>query len=82
MKTKGSKSLKDKITEATQGINCPIHRKEALITVDTKEADVKIEGCCTSFKMDIKVIVDRVIRAWNLNGEHLRAKKNENYRKD
>lgn len=75
MKPKKAKSLQDKISEATKGMRCPIHMKEPKITVDMKQADVKIEGCCISFKTDVKVVVDRVIRAWNLHGEHLRARR-------
>lgn len=75
MKSKGPKSLQDKITEATKGMVCPVHGQAPNITVDMKQADVKIEGCCIFFKKDVKVEVDKVIRAWNLHGEHLRAKR-------
>ncbi|MBA3664091.1 MAG: hypothetical protein H0W61_07790 [Bacteroidetes bacterium] len=56
-------------------MRCPIHSKEPVITINMNEADVKIEGCCPSFKMDVKIVVDKVIRAWNLHGEHLQAKR-------
>jgi len=76
MKPKKPKTLEDKIREATLGMKCPVHGKEPMITVNMEEADVKIEGCCIFFKTDVKVAVDRVIRAWNLHGEHLRARRN------
>lgn len=75
MKANKPRTLQDKISAATKGLKCPVHDKEAKIIVDMKEMDVKIEGCCIYFKKDISVIVDRVIAAWNLHGEHLRAKK-------
>jgi hypothetical protein len=74
-KSKKSKTLEDKIREATKGMRCPVHGKEPNIIVNMQEADVKIEGCCTFFKTDVKVVVDKVIRAWNLHGEHLRARR-------
>ncbi len=81
MKSKGPRSLKDKINEATKGLKCPVHGKEASVIVDMDKADVKIEGCCVFFKKDIKVEVDKVIRAWNLHGEHMRAKR-EGFNRD
>ena len=75
MKPKKPRSLQDKINDATKGMRCPIHGKEPTITVNMEDADVKIEGCCVSFKTDVKVVVDRVIRAWNLHGEHLQARR-------
>lgn len=75
MKPRKPKTLSDKINDATRGMRCPVHGKEPVITVNMEEADVLIEGCCVFFKKDVKVIVDRVIRAWNLHGEHLRAQR-------
>lgn len=75
MKTRKPKSLQDKINEATHSMRCPVHDKEPTIKVNTEEMDVLIEGCCIFFKKDVKVVVDRVIRAWNLHGEHLRARR-------
>jgi hypothetical protein len=75
MKARKPKTLQDKIDEATRGMRCPVHGKEPVIKVNMEEADVVIEGCCIFFKKDVKVVVDRVIRAWNLHGEHLRARR-------
>lgn len=73
----GPKSLNDKISEATKGIKCPVHAKEPKIIVDQIKEEVSIEACCNSFKTDVNIVCDRVLRAWKLHGEHLRARKNE-----
>ncbi len=76
---KTSKSLQDKINEATKGIYCPIHNKLPKITINAVNEEVALESCCPSFKTDIKIITDKVLRAWKLHGEHLRAKKEGRY---
>ncbi len=75
----GARSLKDKIIEATRGIKCPIHQKEAKISVNSVKEEVELDCCCTSFKTDVKTITDRVLRAWKLHGEHLRARRDERH---
>jgi hypothetical protein len=72
---KSAKSLNDKIIEATKGIKCPIHAKLPEITVDKHKEEIDLNCCCPSFKTDIKIITDKVLRAWKLHGEHLKAKK-------
>ncbi len=74
-KTSSSKTLQDKITESTKGITCPVHGKLPLIKVDKANERVEVECCCNSFKTDIEVITNRVLAAWKLHGEHLRARK-------
>jgi len=76
---KTSKSLQDKITEATKGIKCPIHSKLPEIKVNSNTEEIDLNCCCPSFKTDIKIITDKVLRAWKLHGEHLRAKKEGRY---
>jgi len=60
---------------ATKGMKCPIHSKEAQISVDQLKEEISIAACCTFFKNDVKVISDRVLKAWKLHGEHLRARR-------
>jgi hypothetical protein len=79
MKKTKPKTLQDKINEATHGIKCPVHMKEPKIKLNSEQATAEIDCCCNSFKMDVNTIVERVLRAWNLHGEHLRARKNNNY---
>ena len=74
-KAKGAKTLEDKIGEATKGMKCPVHGKEPKITVNQAAESAELECCCASFKGDVKVVVDKVIRAWKLHGEHLRARR-------
>ncbi|MDX2172372.1 MAG: hypothetical protein SFY56_04585 [Bacteroidota bacterium] len=76
---KTSKSLQDKISEATKGIKCPIHSKLPEIKVNTEREEVAVICCCPSFKMDVEVVTNKVLRAWKLHGEHLRAKKEGRY---
>lgn len=74
-----SKSLQDKINEATKGIKCPIHDKLPKIDVDLKDEKISLNCCCQSFNTDIKILTDKVLRVWKLHGEHLRAKKEGRY---
>jgi hypothetical protein len=78
-KNSGPKSLQDKINEATKGIKCPIHAKAPVIKLNSDKEEVELECCCASFKMDVKVITDRVLKAWKLHGEHLRARRDERF---
>jgi hypothetical protein len=78
-KAKGAKSLEDKIREAVKGMKCPVHMKEPKITVNQETETAELECCCPSFKGDVKVVVDKVIRAWKLHGEHLRARRDERF---
>jgi hypothetical protein len=76
-KNKGARSLPDKVKEAIKGMRCPVHGKEPKITVNEAGESVEMECCCNSFKTDVKVVTDKVIRAWKLHGEHLRARRDE-----
>jgi hypothetical protein len=75
MKKAAPKTLQEKIDEAVKGLKCPIHTKAPEITLKNQPAEADIECCCNSFKTDITVIVGRVLRSWNLHGEHLRTRK-------
>ncbi len=80
MKNIKAKTLKEKVSEATIGIRCPIHLKEPKITLKGEPVIAEIDCCCSSFKTDISVVVARVLRTWNLHGEHLRARKKDERR--
>ncbi len=75
MKNIKAKTLQEKVDEAIKGLKCPIHSKAPKITLKNQPAEADIECCCNSFKSDITTIVGRVLRTWNLHGEHLRARK-------
>jgi hypothetical protein len=72
---KTSKSLQDKINEATKGLKCPIHTKLPQITANSTTQQIEVICCCPSFKTDVEIITNKILRAWKLHGEHLRAKK-------
>jgi hypothetical protein len=79
MKKQRPKTFEDKIIEAVRGIKCPIHSKEPELIIDAERESATANCCCSFFKKDIEVVVGRVIRAWKLHGEHLKARRDERY---
>ncbi len=41
-------------------MRCPVHQKEASISMDDEESEVVVEACCPFFKKDVFTIGERM----------------------
>ena len=55
-----NKKLEQEIKQAVKKLRCPIHHKEAQITMDDEEAEVQVEACCVFFKKDVFTVAERM----------------------
>jgi hypothetical protein len=55
-----NKKLESDIRDAVKSMTCPIHRKNALVSMDDEKEPVKVEACCPFFKNDVLVIAERI----------------------
>ena len=55
-----NKKLEQQIKQKIKGQLCPIHRKEASISMESETEPVLVEACCPFFKNDIVLIGERM----------------------
>lgn len=55
-----NKKLEDQIKQAVKKLKCPIHAKEASISMEDEESEVKVEACCVFFQKDVFTLGERM----------------------
>ncbi len=69
-----NKTLEKQIKQEVRGLLCPIHQKEALISMEDEKEAVKVEACCVFFKNDILVIAERMRKDFIYRDEKTRER--------
>jgi hypothetical protein len=69
-----NKKLQEQIRQAVKGISCPIHRKEAKVTMESENEEVAVEACCFFFKKDILIICERMRKDFLYRAEKTRER--------
>lgn len=55
-----NKQLETQIKQAVKGMLCPIHRKEAEVSMESETEPCEVKACCPFFKNDITTIAERI----------------------
>ncbi len=55
-----NKKLEEQIKQAVKKLKCPIHSKEASISMADEEAEVQVDACCVFFKKDVFILGERM----------------------
>lgn len=76
-----NKALEAQIKAAVKIMLCPIHRKEASISMDDEEAEVKVEACCVFFQKDVFVVGERMRKDFLYRDEKRREREERERKK-
>jgi hypothetical protein len=69
-----NKKLEAEIKLAVKDMLCPIHRKPALVTMESENEEVNVQACCTFFKKDVSVIAERMRKNFLYRAEKTRER--------
>lgn len=76
-----NKKLEAEIKIAVQKLKCPIHSKQATISMDDEEAEVTVEACCVFFKKDVTILGERMRKDFLYRDEKKRERLERERRK-
>jgi hypothetical protein len=70
-----NKALEAQIKAEVQKLSCPVHRKQAQISMDDEESEVVVsETCCPFFKKDVFNLGERMRKGFLLRDEKRRER--------
>lgn len=70
-----NKALEADIKTAVKKMICPVHRKEAQISMDDEESEVVVTvACCPFFKKDVFNLAERMRKGFLLRDEKRRER--------
>ena len=70
-----NKTLEAQIKAEVQKLTCPVHRKQAHISMDDEESEVFVtEACCPFFKKDVFNLGERIRKGFLLRDEKRRER--------
>jgi hypothetical protein len=76
-----NKKLEAEIKKTVQKMRCPIHHKEAQISMDDEEAEVQVEACCPFFKNDVKLVGERMRKDFLYRDQKTRERLDREWKK-
>jgi hypothetical protein len=76
-----NKKLELEIKQAVKKLRCPIHHKEAQISMDNEEAEVQVEACCVFFKNDVKTLGERMRKDFLYRDQKTRERLDREWKK-
>jgi hypothetical protein len=76
-----NKALEAQIKMVIRKMSCPIHRKEAVVSMDDEEAEVKVEACCIFFQKDVFVAAERIRKDFLYRDEKRREREERDRKK-
>jgi hypothetical protein len=75
-----NKQLEEQIKLAVKKLSCPIHSKQATISMDDENSEVQVEACCPFFKKDVFTLGERMRKDF-LRKDEARREREERERK-
>jgi hypothetical protein len=76
-----NKKLELEIKKVVQRMRCPIHNKEASVSMDNEEAEVQVEACCVFFKKDVMVVGERMRKDFLYKDQKTRERLDREWKK-
>ncbi len=76
-----NKALENQIKAEVKKLRCPVHQKEASITMDDEESEVVVEACCPFFKKDVFVLGERLRKDFLYRDEKRREREERERKK-
>ena len=77
-----NKNLEKEIQEAVKKMSCPLHRKEAAVSMPSENEPVLVEACCAFFKKDVLVVAERMRKDFLYRDEKTRERLERERRKN
>ena len=69
-----NKALEAQIKQAVKPMRCPVHAKEASISMDSENKEVQVEACCVFFKKDVMLLGERLRKDFLFRAEKTRER--------
>jgi len=69
-----NKALEAQIKQAVKPMRCPVHSKEASISMDSENEEVQVEACCVFFKKDVMLVGERLRKDFLFRAEKTRER--------
>lgn len=76
-----NKKLEQEIKQVVKKMRCPIHAKEATISMDDEEAEVQLEACCVFFKKDVMIVGERMRKDFLYRDQKTRERLDREWKK-
>lgn len=76
-----NKKLEQDIKQVVKKMRCPIHNKEASISMDDEEAEVQVEACCVFFKKDVMIVGERIRKDFLYRDQKTRERLDREWKK-
>ncbi len=69
-----NKALELQIQTAVKKLACPVHNKQAKISMPSENEEVLVEACCPFFKKDVLIIGERMRKDFLYRDEKTRER--------
>lgn len=76
-----NKKLEQDIKQVVKKMRCPIHSKEASVSMDDEEAEVQVEACCPFFKKDVMIVGERMRKDFLYRDQKTRERLDREWKK-
>jgi hypothetical protein len=69
-----NKMLLEQIRGAVKVMRCPLHRKQAVVNMDSESEPVQVEACCKFFNEDVIIVAERMRKDFLYKAEKTRER--------
>lgn len=69
-----NKALEEFIRQSVKPLRCPVHQKEAKISMPCEKEEVIVEACCVFFKKDVTTLGERLRKDFIYKAEKTRER--------
>jgi len=69
-----NKKLEEAIKKTIEPMRCPVHNKQATISMESENEEVVVEACCPFFKKDVKLEGERIRKDFLYKAEKTRER--------
>ena len=78
---RSNKSLETSIKKEVARISCPLHHKQATVSMPDENKEVEIEACCSFFTRDVKIVAERMRKDFLYKAEKTRERLDREWKK-
>ena len=76
-----NKALEKQIKETIQKLQCPLHNKQAQVSMDDENTEVNVDACCSFFKKDVLIVAERMRKDFIYRAEKTRERLDREWKK-
>jgi hypothetical protein len=69
-----NKMLLEQIRKTVNAMRCPLHGRQAMVSMDSESEPVQVEACCKFFKEDVTIVAERMRKDFLYKAEKTRER--------